>query len=443
MNNIWIGIDDTDSVSGGCTTYVVYSLIKKLVEQGYDIIGYPRLVRLNPNVPWKTRGNGALALKIGKGKGKKILIGHSDNHNIFAYSTMAKDIESSTYETIGTIIQDILNKYSKMDDTKTNPGFVLLKRKPTRHLYTSAVQEIVQLNDVIVLLKSLGALYKGYKNKRGLIGASAAIAWSPKSDKTFELITYRKPNRWGTKRIVDNDSVKQMDINCKTTFDNFDYTNKHNRLVPHSPCPILYGIRGEHPNDLISAKSMIISEQTTGFLLFETNQGTDEHLQKKNICDIQPYQSVIVTGNVVTPPRTIPGGHVFFSIDDASGIIDCAAYEPTKQFRTVIRALNIGDRIDIYGGVREQPLTVNLEKIKIRSLIQIHEKTENPVCSRCGKHMKSRGANQGYKCKRCGTTKKKPKTKQMKRSIKTGFYEVPVCARRHLSKPLKRIQRNQ
>jgi len=439
VNIIWIGIDDTDSVSGGCTTYVVYSLIQKLVEQGYDIIGYPRLVRLNPNIPWKTRGNGALALQIGRGAGKTIRIGSAYNQDLVACSTLKKDLSSSEYTAVKSLVQNLIERYAKTDDQNTNPGFVLLNKKPSQRLYTAAVQEIVHLTDVISLLKSHDALYKGYKNKRGLIGATAAIAWSPKSDTTFELITYREQDRWGTKRIVDNDSVKQMDKACTTTFDNYDYQNKHNRLVPHSPCPILYGIRGEHPKDLIHAKSMIISEQTIGFLFFETNQGTDDHLQKKTICDIQPYQSVIISGNVVSLPRTIPGGHVFFSIDDATGTIDCAAYEPTKQFRTVIRALNIGDRIDVYGGVREQPLTVNLEKINIRSLIQIREKTENPVCSRCGKHMKSRGTNQGYKCKRCGTTKKKPKTKQMKRSIKTGFYEVPVCARRHLSKPLKRM----
>jgi tRNA(Ile2)-agmatinylcytidine synthase len=185
---------------------------------------------------------------------------------------------------------------------------------------------------------------------------------------------------------------------------------------------------------------MILSEQTLGFLLFETNQGTDDHLQKRTIQDIQPYQSVLVRGSVVSPPRTIPGGHVLFSIGDATGTIDCAAYEPTKQFRNVIRELTIGDRIDVYGGVREHPVTVNLEKINIRSLAKLHEKTENPICLQCGKHMKSRGTNQGYKCKRCGKTKKKPKTKLRKRSINTGFYEVPVCARRHLSKPLKRMQ---
>jgi tRNA(Ile2)-agmatinylcytidine synthase len=53
--------------------------------------------------------------------------------------------------------------------------------------------------------------------------------------------------------------------------------------------------------------------------------------------------------------------------------------------------------------------------------------------------MKSKGADQGYKCKKCGTKTKKPIFKEKKRKLNIDIYEVPVCARRHLSKPLKRM----
>ena len=77
-------------------------------------------------------------------------------------------------------------------------------------------------------------------------------------------------------------------------------------------------------------------------------------------------------------------------------------------------------------------LILNLEKQK--------EKVENPVCPKCGKHMKSKGTGQGYKCKKCGTKGGNPIIKEKKRNIALKFYEVPVCARRHLSKPLKRME---
>ncbi|MGC8992518.1 MAG: TiaS agmantine-binding domain-containing protein, partial [Thermoplasmata archaeon] len=69
---MWVGIDDTDGPEGMCTTYIT---IKIAEETKLDFIGLPRLVRLNPNVPWKTRGNAAIAIRLGIGKGKKIKIG--------------------------------------------------------------------------------------------------------------------------------------------------------------------------------------------------------------------------------------------------------------------------------------------------------------------------------------------------------------------------------
>lgn len=59
-----IGLDDTDSTRKGCTTYVAALLVEKLQKLGANFIDYPSLIRLNPNVPWKTRGNGALCLRI-------------------------------------------------------------------------------------------------------------------------------------------------------------------------------------------------------------------------------------------------------------------------------------------------------------------------------------------------------------------------------------------
>ena len=59
-----IGLDDTDSTRKGCTTYITALLVEKLERLGVKFLDYPSLVRLNPNVPWKTRGNGALCLRL-------------------------------------------------------------------------------------------------------------------------------------------------------------------------------------------------------------------------------------------------------------------------------------------------------------------------------------------------------------------------------------------
>ena len=409
--NIWIGVDDTDSKHGGCTTYVAMAIIEQLKKENYDIIGYPRLVRLNPNIPWKTRGNGAVSIQFKNGKRNKIR----------------------------SILENILDKYAIVDDEDTNPGFVILDEQPSFSLYEKTVREIVSLKEIKQLLDSIGAEYKGYKNGRGVIGAAASVAWSPNHDRTYELISYREEKKWGTNRQVDSQSVIKMDKIYGSTFDNYDYKNNHNRLVPNSSCPVLYGIRGENVDDLIKASSIVKSEKIDHTIIFETNQGTDDHLQRKNISDIEPFQSVIVEGSICKEPYTLEGGHVIFTIRDSKGEIDCATYEPTKEFRNIVRKLCVGDFVEIYGGVREKPLTVNIEKINVKSLVKKVEKVENPVCPNCGKHMKSKGKNQGFKCKNCGIKSDKPLLEEKKRNLSLGFYEVPVCARRHLSKPLKRM----
>ena len=202
----------------------------------------------------------------------------------------------------------------------------------------------------------------------------------------------------------------------------------------------LFGIRGNKPDDLPLAQGMIKSEKKDRWVIFETNQGTDEHLQKRRIRDITRYASVITRGAVVSQPRTIEGGHVIFTIKDKK-TIDCAAYEPTKEFRALVRNLRKGDDITVYGGVRKSPLTINIEKMRVNRLVDFYEKSSNPMCPKCNRKMKSMGRAAGYRCPSCRTKvgEEQVKKRQVKRSIEEGFYEVPVCARRHLAKPLKRI----
>jgi len=64
MVKLHIGIDDTDSPRMGCTTYVAALIVQRLRELNVPFVDYPNLIRLNPNVPWKTRGNGALCLRV-------------------------------------------------------------------------------------------------------------------------------------------------------------------------------------------------------------------------------------------------------------------------------------------------------------------------------------------------------------------------------------------
>ena len=110
--------------------------------------------------------------------------------------------------------------------------------------------------------------------------------------------------------------------------------------------------------------------------------------------------------------------------------------EPTKDFRDIVRRWLLVINWGLWGIGRKG--TLNLEKIKIIALAPVYEYM-NPFCE-CGKRMKSAGSGKGYKCPVCGNrTRNDSKEKvEIERKIKTGFYEVPPSARRHLRKQLIR-----
>ena len=60
-----IGFDDTDSLLGRCTTQLAFKITDYLLNKiDAQFLDYPLLIRLNPNIPWKTRGNGSVCLRV-------------------------------------------------------------------------------------------------------------------------------------------------------------------------------------------------------------------------------------------------------------------------------------------------------------------------------------------------------------------------------------------
>jgi tRNA(Ile2)-agmatinylcytidine synthase len=111
------------------------------------------------------------------------------------------------------------------------------------------------------------------------------------------------------------------------------------------------------------------------------------------------------------------------------------AYEPTKNFRQIIRQLVPGDAVLACGSYKKG--SINLEKIQLVSLARA-EVMRPPVCTVCSKRMTSDGKGKGWKCKKCGARADSPEIRKISRSLKPGWYEVPPTARRHLAKPLCR-----
>lgn len=430
-----VAFDDTDSPDGMCTTYLATLVLEELAE--YDLIGPPRLVRLNPNIPWKTRGNAAVCLPLGRGRGECHPCGELKHGPVGFYGRGDAADPRDLFRRTARVLESV----AEFECDKTNPGLVVSGTRPTASLYWRAVREVVPMRDVEAALRGAGAIWKRYKNGRGIIGASAAMAWRPR-DRTWEVISYRSPEMFGTDRAVDPRSVIRMDKATSWTFNNYDYDNGHVAIAPGSPCPILFGIRGDSPEELLKARKMIKGERPDKWLLFLTNQATEDHIVGKRIRSLSPGDSVKVRAKVAGAPRTVQGGHVVVPVSDGADI-DAMFYEPSRGFRDVARGLVPGDVVTVYGSVRRSPRSLNVEKLHIGRLALHEVKAHNPLCAGCGKRMGSVGRGQGYRCKRCGG--KAPPSAAEKvtvpRTVEVGWYEPPVSARRHLHKPLRRLSR--
>jgi len=410
-----IGIDDTDSKEGMCTTYLAAVLIEELKKYG-RMRDFPLLVRLNPNIRYKTRGNAAISISL--------------------------DVEGDSQGVKETVISYV-NKMSVLSEENTNPGVVFIEDEK-RDMYESlrnfslrAVREVLEIQEAKSLIKKYSLDSYGLKNQRGLIGALAAAGFSMVGlpEHTYELIAYREKKRWGSPRKINHETVWEADEETyPDTWDTVDKINMRVVFAPHTPDPVLFGIRGDRVESIKKAFALIESEPVDRHVIYRTNQGTDMHLMPA-VGEMKEDSSYLVQGIVAEIPKTIAGGHVFFKISKNHQTIECAAFEPTKNFRDIIRKLRKGDSITAYGSLKNK--TLNLEKINIDMLASWE--TRNPLCT-CGKRMKSAGKGQGYRCKKCGAAKPGPELVPMIRDLEPGLYEVPPCARRHLSKPLVRFE---
>jgi tRNA(Ile2)-agmatinylcytidine synthase len=419
-----IGLDDTDSTKGGCTTYLAAELVEKLTQMQVQFIDYPSLIRLNPNVPWKTRGNGALCLR-------------------FRY-------EEGLQEEIKNLAISLWDEHAQVNQKGTDPGIVFFSGEKIPDEVTAFAKKtetcIVTLKEAVNLIKKFGAEALGYNTCRGIIGSLAAIGETLHCDYTYELIAYRTPENCGTKRRVDEESIFNMDKQTQPcTYNNVDLEKNRVIITPRGPDPILFGIRGESAEIVKKAFGLVKPlEPVERWMVFRSNQGTDAHLTRvESLGKVEPYSSVIVKGVVSKNPRIVPLRHVIFSIKDESAQVDCAAYEPTGELRKIARELIVGDCVEVYGAVhkptKDKPLTINLEKINILNLASIHEH-QNPLCSNCGKRLKSMGKNQGFRCEKC-EAKYNNLTKQettVPRALKVGLYVTSTRSQRHLTKPLMR-----
>ena len=169
-----IGIDDTDSTKGGCTTYIAARLVERLSKIGAQFTDYPSIIRLNPNIPYKTRGNAAVSLRL--------------------------NIPDELYDSVQEDTIEEVEENSWLGRAGTDPAIVFLKGRPPvkiRNLSRKALIDVVSVQEAQEALTHCHVTAVTYGSRLGLVGALSAIGQELDGDHTFELVAYRKKEKLG------------------------------------------------------------------------------------------------------------------------------------------------------------------------------------------------------------------------------------------------------
>lgn len=364
---ISLAVDSADSYGGGCTTHFSALLLKSLAGRA-RLLDYPLLVRLNPAIPWKTRGNAAVVLRL-------------------SYEGKLSSLLEEAYE--------LARQYGG------DPGVAAIEGNPwrpeLRALYHKALTAVVPKDVATSTLEALGGLWVGGKGVVGAIASLAALA--PGDDHTYELLFYRRPEALGRERCVDSRRVLQVEASLPgITIFNYSPETLEETASPGGPDPVLAGFRGDVPGHL-ARFSEALCEEPALWALFRSNQHTDAHAAPLT-GELRPYSAGTLELELAEDPEVIPGGHVIVRGEG----VEAAFYAETGVLNEVSRLLVKGDRVRVLGTVRKRRRgvpVINAEKLWILELTE--KKLElNPRCPRCGSRMESLGRGKGFRCRFCG-----------------------------------------
>jgi tRNA(Ile2)-agmatinylcytidine synthase len=174
MHMLHVAFDDTDSREGRCTTHLAFKIVERLKKKQWaQFVDYPLLIRLNPNIPWKTRGNGAVCLRL------KV----QDTGKVIDY--------------IRQVVED-----GSAIGSGANPAIAFLESNivpiKIREFSALAMCDIISRHMSEKVAKATGVQYVTFGNGQGLVGSLGAMGCLLEGDHTFELIAYRKQKNCGT-----------------------------------------------------------------------------------------------------------------------------------------------------------------------------------------------------------------------------------------------------
>ena len=118
-------------------------------------------------------------------------------------------------------------------------------------------------------------------------------------------------------------------------------------------------------SELPRAAGMIRGERPARWLLFETNQGTDDHVLPTSTNT--PWTAGSFSGNVSSAPRTLLGGHVVFRMADREVLQHSG--KPTKLSRGAATLQSPPRRSDVASGHQRAALRLLAWASQVREFV--------------------------------------------------------------------------
>jgi tRNA(Ile2)-agmatinylcytidine synthase len=389
----WLGLDDTDSLAGGCTTEVFHRLLNSLPPE--TRLGTPRLVRLWPFAQRRTRGNAALSIELNHPRPEELLA-HLDEW----WQTHIAPLEGAV----------LTSKRSDRDQSPASPGMVWFEHQPKPDVYWHAVRQEVRIDELPMATRSWGG--------HGRIGATAAAAW-PALSCTWEAISWRMDEQVGPRQL-NTQMLEHLDQWPDIVLSRDPRKGKQ-LVAPRGESPLLFGLRSLNRKDAERACTLLLeaegTESAKGWRIFQTNQATGDHLEGT-------LQAQVLAVDVDAVRK-----HVQLETD----VCPMVLYAEGGPVNALGRWLAVGDRIEVRGLVHPSG---SLHVEQVRLVQAVPRKTQRPLCVRCQTRMKSMGAGQGIRCPAC-----KHRSEDAWDDVEpvppfVGWLEPPMDARRHLARPL-------
>ena len=390
----WLGLDDTDSLEGGCTTANFHALLEGL-PPGVTA-GVPRLVRLWPFAQRRTRGNAALAVEL-QVDDEDSLMQHLDAWWTKHLEPLDGAIEPSSI--------------SERPQSPASPGMMYYSERPDARYYWEAVRGEVDISSAPLPTKAWGG--------HGKIGAAAAVSW-PGETTTWEAIAWRSTEDTIRQRSIDMNALLEIDGWDGVVLSR-DPRNGSGLIAPRGRSPVLFGVRGTSFTAAEAACQHLIgapeTESVSAWRVFQTNQASGDHLSG--------ILSLTVNEVEIHPVRKHAHVHT-----DGPTLVSYAEGGPVNS---LARWLKPGDSIAV-AGLFHPDGRLHVERLKVESWVARNH--ERPLCSSCRVRLKSMGKGQGLRCPSC---KARTPDTWLDVPIQPPFIEwvePPMDARRHLARPL-------